>query len=138
MTANNPHEPGSAQEVKSIKLGRSAAKSAGPVLVTCVVFGIAIWWLAIVLSKIGVAPTVSSKGAAAVDQYQRAKDILQFVLPLATAAVGYWFGNHGASKVQEQAQQAHNKLNAVLDASTEGGLLTKARASFPSAFADMT
>jgi hypothetical protein len=109
-------------------------KSIGTVVITVFVFGIVIWWLVIVLGKIGVAPTVNSKGAVIVDQYQRAKDILLVVFPLATAAVGYWFGNQGRAKAQDQAQEAQNKVTAVLGSSDDGQLLRKAATSFPAAF----
>src|SRR6516225_2860103 len=56
-------------------------KSIGTVAVTVFVFGIVVWWLIVVLSKIGIAPTVNSKGAVTVDQYQRAKDILHVFFP---------------------------------------------------------
>jgi hypothetical protein len=81
-------------------------KSIGTVAVTVFVFGIVVWWLIVVLSKIGIAPTVNSKGAVTVDQYQRAKDILQVFFPLATAALGCWFGNRGTAKAQDRRNSA--------------------------------
>ena len=56
-------------------------KGIGSVLLTIFIFGIVIWWLAIVLSKIGMAPVINVKGAITLDQYGRAKDILTFVSP---------------------------------------------------------
>jgi hypothetical protein len=113
-------------------------KSIGTILITVFVFGIVIWWLAVVLGRIGTAPTVTSKGAVIVDQYERAKDILLVVFPLATAAVGYWFGNQGRARAQEQAQQAQSKVTAVLGASADGELLKKAATSFPAAFPELS
>ncbi|HUA40021.1 MAG TPA: hypothetical protein VMA32_00515 [Streptosporangiaceae bacterium] len=113
-------------------------KSIGTVVVTVFVFGIVIWWLAVVLARIGTAPLVNSGGAVIVDQYQRAKDILLVVFPLATAAVGYWFGNHGRDRALQQAEQAQSKVTAVLGSSDDGDLLKKAAASFPAAFPELS
>jgi len=113
-------------------------KSIGSILITVFVFGIVIWWLAVVLSRIGSTPTVTSKGAVIVDQYERAKDILLIVFPLATAAVGYWFGNQGRARAQEQAQQAQSKVTAVLGTSADGELLKNAAATFPAAFPELS
>lgn len=112
-------------------------KSIGTILITVFVFGIVIWWLAVVLNRIGTTPTVNATGTVIVDQYQRAKDILLVVFPLATAAVGYWFGNQGRARAQEQAQQAQSKVTAVLGTSDDGALLKKAAASFPAAFPEL-
>jgi len=113
-------------------------KSIGTVVITVFVFGIVIWWLAVVLNRLGTAPQVNAKGAVIVDQYQRATDILFVVFPLATAAVGYWFGNQGRSRAQEQAQQAQSKLTAVLGTSADGDLLKNAAATFPVAFPELS
>jgi|SRR5215472_3641546 len=113
-------------------------KSIGTVVASVFVFGIVIWWLAVVLNRLGTAPQVNSKGAVIVDQYQRATDILFVVFPLATAAVGYWFGNQGRVRAQEQAQQAQSKMTAVLGSSADGELLKKAAASFPAAFPELS
>lgn len=113
-------------------------KSIGTIVITVFVFGIVIWWLAVVLSRLGTAPAVNSKGAVIVDQYQRAKDILLVVFPLATAAVGYWVGNQGRARAQDQAQQAQNKVTALLGSSDDGELLRKAATSFPSAFPELS
>lgn len=113
-------------------------KSIGTVVITVFVFGIVIWWLAVVLDRLGTAPQVNSKGAVTVDQYQRATDILFVVFPLATAAVGYWLGNQGRARAQEQAQQAQGKVTAVLGSSADGELLKKAAATFPAAFPELS
>jgi hypothetical protein len=128
---------------KTSQTSQSAAlaaliKSVGTILVTVFVFGIVIWWLAVVLSRIGSAPSVNPSGAVIVDQYERAKDILLVVFPLATAAVGYWFGNQGRARAQEQAQQAQSKVTAVLGTSADGELLKKAAATFPAAFPELS
>jgi hypothetical protein len=113
-------------------------KSIGTVVITVFVFGIVIWWLTVVLNRLGTAPQVNAKGAVIVDQYQRATDILFVVFPLATAAVGYWFGNQGRSRAQDQAQQAQSKLTAVLGTSADGDLLKNAAAAFPVAFPELS
>jgi hypothetical protein len=113
-------------------------KSIGTIVITVFVFGIVIWWLAVVLNRLGTAPQVNSKGAVIVDQYQRATDILFVVFPLATAAVGYWFGNQGRTRAQDQAQQAQSKVTAVLGSSDDGDLLRKAAESFPAAFPELS
>lgn len=127
-------------------------KGIGSVLLTIFIFGIVIWWLAIVLSKIGMAPVINAKGAIALDQYGRAKDILTFVFPLATAAVGFWFGNQGTVQAQqqadtarqssqaahEQAKQSQTKLETVLGVSEDSHLIEKAAAAAPSAFPEVT
>jgi len=113
-------------------------KGIGSVLLTIFIFGIVIWWLAVVLSKIGMAPVVNSKGAITLDQYGRAKDILTFVFPLATAAVGFWFGNQGTVQAQQQADTAHARTEALLGASTDPQLMAKAATAAPSAFPGVT
>ena len=113
-------------------------KSIGTVVIIAFVFGIVIWWLAVVLDRLGTAPQVNSEGAVIVDQYQRATDILFIVFPLAAAAVGYWLGNQGRARAQEQAQQAQSKLTAVLGSSGDGDLLKKAAATFPAAFPELS
>jgi heme/copper-type cytochrome/quinol oxidase subunit 2 len=128
MTANPPRGTTASRNFTTLM------KSVGTMVVTIFVFGIVIWWLIVVLSKIGTAPGVNSKGAVTLDQYQRSKDILQIVFPLATAAVGYWFGNRGTARAQDQAHQAQNRLSAVLGASNEPDILTRAAASAPDAF----
>jgi hypothetical protein len=113
-------------------------KSIGTVVITVFVFGIVIWWLAVVLNRLGTPPRVNSKGAVVVDQYQRATDILFVVFPLATAAVGYWFGNQGRARAQEEAEQAQSKVTAVLGSSDDGELLKKAADTFPAAFPELS
>jgi hypothetical protein len=60
------------------------------------------------------------------------------VFPLATAAVGYWFGNQGRARAQEQAQQAQSKVTAVLGTSADSELLKNAAAIFPAAFPELS
>ena len=113
-------------------------KSIATLVITVFVFGIVIWWLAVVLNRLGTAPRVNSQGAVIVDQYQRATDILFVVFPLAAAAVGYWLGNQGRARAQEQAQQAQSRLTAVLGSSGDAELLKKAAATFPAAFPELS
>jgi hypothetical protein len=131
MAAKTAHTPSSATLAALIK-------STGTIVITAFVFGIVIWWLAVVLNRIGTAPRVNAEGAVTVDQYQRATDILFAVFPIATAAVGYWFGNQGRARAQEQAQQAQSRVTAVLGSSDDGELLKKAAATFPAAFPELS
>src|SRR5450755_3899206 len=114
-------------------------KGAGTIVVTLFIFVIVGAWLYFTATKVGVAPIFNSKGVATVDQYQRAKDILQIVFPLATAAVGFWFGNQQTAQAQkqadsatqrasdahQQAQASQAKVEAILGASTDPNLMQK-------------
>jgi hypothetical protein len=113
-------------------------KSIGTVVIAVFVFGIVIWWLAVVFNRLGTAPQVNAKGAVVVDQFQRATDILFVVFPLAAAAVGYWLGNQGRARAQEEARQAQSKITALLGSSADGDLLKKAAATFPAAFPELS
>ncbi len=80
-------------------------KGWGAIVVSVLTFGVLAWWLVVVATHIGDSPVVVD-GAVALDTFQRSKDILLVVLPLATTAVGYWLGNQGADKAEESAQAA--------------------------------
>lgn len=131
----------------------SNIKSWGSFLVTVFIFIAFFWVLYFVLHNIGSSPTKDTQGNV-VDKFARSKDILTVVLSLTTAAVGYWFGSDGKSKVEDQAAQAQthaadaqNQANqaksqvvkaekqksAILDASPPGALL-KAKNSHPELF----
>jgi hypothetical protein len=127
-------------------------KSAGTIIVTLFIFVIVGAWLYFTASKVGVVPLFNSKGTVTIDQYQRAKDILQIVFPLATAAVGFWFGSQGTVQAQnqadkatqtaqvahDQAQKSQAKVEAILGASEDPNLITKAATAAPSVFPEMT
>jgi hypothetical protein len=93
----------------------------------------AAWWLYVVASKLGKAPTKDAQGNV-VDEYQRAKDVLLVVLPLVTTAIGYWFGAQGKEKAEEKASQANDQSRAIAAVSGDPDILAKARAKYPSAF----
>jgi hypothetical protein len=112
-------------------------RGAGTIIVTLFIFAIVGAWLYFTASKVGVAPIFNSKGVPTIDQYQRAKDILQIVFPLATAAVGFWFGNQGAAQAHAQARQSQAKVEAILGASNDTDLINKAKGTAPGAFPEM-
>jgi len=126
-------------------------KGAGTIVVTLFIFVIVGAWLYFTATKVGVAPVFNSKGIPTIDQYGRAKDILLIVFPLATAAVGFWFGNQQTAQAQKQAdtatqsaqlahaqaRQSQAKVEAILGASNDTELIQKAKAASPSAFADL-
>ena len=110
-------------------------------IVTVVTAGIAVWWLIEVSYRIGEAPMKDGAGNITVDTYQRAKDVLVLVLPLFSAAIGYWLGSVGKEKAdagKENAEAAAAKkaqaLDAVLGVSNDEELLQRARDTFPDAF----
>jgi hypothetical protein len=123
-------------------------KNLGAVITTVFIFIILLWWLVVVARHIGEAPKVNKAGAVTLDVFQRSKDILLVVLPLATTAIGYWLGNQGAVQAQQTAQNANDQaqsaqkdaaaaqaqLAAVVDVS-EPNTLAKAKSTHPEAFA---
>ena len=127
-------------------------KGTGTMLVTLFIFVFVGAWLYFTATKVDVAPIFNRKGVATIDQYQRAKDILQIIFPLATAAVGFWFGNQQTAQAQkqadnatkrasdahQQAQASQAKVEAILGASSDPNLLQKATAAVPGAFAGAT
>jgi hypothetical protein len=132
-------------------LGMTRFRSIGTLFVTLFIFAIVGGWLLLTGFKIGISPSFNAKGAVTIDQYARAKDVLQIVFPLATAAVGFWFGNQGtvqaqnqADKATQNAQDAHTqarrsqaKVEAILGASNDADLINKAKAAAPGAFPEM-
>jgi hypothetical protein len=116
-------------------------KSVGAGIATVVTAGLAIWWLAVVWSRLGMEPKVNQSGAVVLDEYARAKDILLVVMPLFTASLAYWTGARGTTEAKEEAKEAKEEsnqvtkqLDAVLDSSPEG-VLQKAKQDHPEAFA---
>jgi hypothetical protein len=80
-------------------------KDIGAVVVTIVFALLVAWWLLEVARRLGTRPIVEN-GAVTLDEFQRAKDILVLVLPLLTAAAGYWFGNKGAEGAKDDAERS--------------------------------
>jgi hypothetical protein len=128
-------------------------KSWGSFVVTIFIFIAFFWVLFYVLHNIGSSPTKDAQGNV-VDKFARSKDILTVVLSLTTAAVGYWFGSDGKSKVEDQAAQAQThaadaqnqatqaknqvvkaekQKSAILDAAPPGAL-ARAKTSHPELF----
>lgn len=108
---------------------------------TTLLLALAIWWLFIASQYLSDAPRVDEEGNVALDEFQRAKDILLVVLPLMTAAAGYWFGAAGKERAENRADQASKdadnekrKIQAILDSSETTGLLAKAMKKYPDAF----
>jgi|SRR6476660_5295202 len=108
-------------------------RSVGAVFVSVVSALIAIWWLALVAERLGLAPVVDDHGTVVLDEFQRAKDILVVVLPLFTASIAYWVGSQGTTEAKEEAKSATEKLNAVVDVSA-AGILDAAKKKHPEAF----
>jgi hypothetical protein len=108
-------------------------KVVGALIATLFTGAILVWWLIIVATKLGVKPEVDSAGNVVLDEFQRSKDILLVVLPLFTAALGYWVGTRGESAAKEDADKAKDQLDAVVD-SADKGILADARRSHPEAF----
>ena len=75
-------------------------------VLTLVLLGLTIWWLAVVASLLGVGPTNDKAGKLLFDPFQRSKDILLAVMPLPTVALGYWFGAAGKQEAEKKADKA--------------------------------
>lgn len=94
-------------------MNKEIVKNLGSWVTTVFVFALVAWALYYVFQDHGTAPTLDSKGHVSVDRYAHAKDILDVVLPLATAAVGYWFGNKGVSDANAHADDARSQATAA-------------------------
>lgn len=80
-------------------------KGWGAISVTVLTFLVLAWWLGVVAAHLGDAPNVVG-GSVTLDVFQRSKDILLVVLPLATTAVGFWLGNQGVEEAEKNAERA--------------------------------
>jgi hypothetical protein len=121
----------------------------GAGITTVLIFVMLIWWLVVVSRYVGTSPVVDAKGNIIQDTFGNAKDILLAILPLATTAIGYWFGSQGTTQAQDTADHAtktaatattaaataQKQLSAVLDQSAPGTLL-RAKQNHPDAFPD--
>ncbi len=122
-------------------------KGLGALITTAFIFVILLWWLIVVALHVGTNPVVNADGVVTLDTFQRTKDILLVVLPLATTAVGFWLGSQGTAQAQETAQTAtrtaetaqaeavaaKDQLMALVDVS-EAHKLQEARNAHPAAF----
>lgn len=122
-------------------------RRAGAVIMTVVVVAGAVWWAVVVFSNLGVEPVYGEDGTLVIDKYSRAKDIFALVLPLLTAALGYWFGSQGTVKAEEKAGEAEAKADVARErelmltsiaaqAPADGGrtILEEARRLYPEQF----
>jgi hypothetical protein len=105
-----------------------------------VLAGLVAWWLVAISQQLATAPTYADDGTLILDPFQRAKDILTVLLPLLTAAIGFYAGAEGKEKAEELKEQAEankDKAQAQLTAVTSVGdpdILAKAKEAFPEAF----
>ena len=125
---------------------KDIVKNFGTWITTLFVFALVFYALYYVFKDRTTAPEVDASGKVTLDVYGRSKDILLVVLPLATAAVGYWFGNKGVSDATAQATDAkaeataaQNETKAVVAAASAQlppgtDILAEAKASHPDAF----
>lgn len=111
-------------------------KTVGAGVVTILTGVLVIWWLIEVALVLDVAPKISN-GAVALDQYQRAKDILLVVFPLFSASIAYWVGSSGTADAKKDASDAQVQLKAVLDQAPQG-TLSSAKEELPQAFPEFT
>jgi hypothetical protein len=91
------------------KLADEWLKPVGAIVVTLFTGIILVWWLVLVRDKIGATPQLDSEGNVILDEWQRAKDILLVVVPLFTAAMGYWIGSKESATAAEKADKAEKK-----------------------------
>lgn len=125
---------------------KDIVKNIGAWVTTLFVFGLVIWALYYVFQDHGTAATFDAHGKKLVDKYENSKTTLLAVLPMASAAVGYWFGNKGisdanarADSAKDEAKAAQQETKAVVataSASLPVGtdILAQAKADHPDAF----
>jgi hypothetical protein len=109
-------------------------------VITGLLFVAVLFWLWVIWRVID-EPVSQDINGNVLDQFQRSKDVLLVLLPLLTTALGYWFGIAGAEKAdtradaaRQQAVAAQGQLAAVLDATTDKGLLKDAKELHGDAF----
>lgn len=133
-------------------------RRAGAVVMTGIVVVGAAWWAVVVFMNLGVEPVYNEDGTLRIDRFSRAKDILSLILPLLTAALGFWFGSQGTVKAEKQADKAekqadqarkavdaaHNRevaltsVAAHTSADSEKSILELAKEQFPDHFPETT
>ena len=92
--------------------GREIVKNIGSWATTLFVFALVFWAMYYVFQDHGTRPEIED-GQVVLDKFGNAKDVLLVVLPLASAAVGYWFGNRGIAEANTNAQAAREDANAA-------------------------
>lgn len=107
-------------------------KPVGALVVTVFTAVILLWWLFLVQDKIGSIPTLDDEGNVILDEWQRAKDILLVIVPLFTAAMGYWIGSKESADAREDAATAQEQR---VEAEKRVGALSGALS--PEAFGDL-
>ena len=102
-------------------------------LLTLVLLGLVIWWLLIISGYLTTVPTTDKNGAIVADPLAEANKVLAVFLPTVTTALGYWFGVAGKEKVEEKAEKATAKADALFAAATPQ-VLDDAMNRYPAAF----
>ncbi len=127
-------------------MDKDIIKNIGTWATTLFVFALVAWALFYVFADLGTAAVLDAKGHVTLDKYARSKDVLSVVFPLATAAVGYWFGNKGVSDANAHADEAtarataaQKETKAVVAAASAKlppgtDILTEAKSAHPEAF----
>ncbi len=125
---------------------KEIVENVGSWITTVFVFAVVAWALYHVFEDHGTAAVLDKNGKVTLDKFANSKDILAIVLPLATAAVGYWFGNKGVADANAQAdgakaeataaQQETKAVVATASAKLPVGtdILAEAKKSHPDAF----
>ncbi|MGJ7442177.1 hypothetical protein [Aquipuribacter sp. MA13-6] len=115
-----------------MKIPRGAFDGWARLILTLALLAILVWWLLETRARMDAEPLIRD-GVVVVDAFKNAQTILLVVVPLATTAIGYWFGAQGKEKAEGKAEAATAQLNAVVDSSTEP-LLQRAMREHPQAF----
>lgn len=112
-------------------------RNTGTIVTTVAVFVLVLVWMIAVWVNLGKLPEYNDDGTVRIDEFQRAKDILSLVFPLATIAVGYWLGSEGKAKSDDKAKAAEAENTAIRTAVKESNdpeILTRAKAIFDEQF----
>ncbi len=127
-------------------MDKEIIKNIGTWVTTVFVFALVAWALYYVFADHGTPAVLDAHGHVTLDKYGRSKDVLSVVFPLATAAVGYWFGNKGVSDANAHADEAtarataaQKETKAVVAAASAKlppgtDILTEAKNAHPEAF----
>lgn len=79
---------------------------------TFILLALLCWCLWETFKRVDVVPTVEN-GAVKLDPFKNAQTILMVVLPLATTALGYWFGAEGKEKAEKSAARANDEVTKL-------------------------
>ncbi|GAB2666769.1 hypothetical protein GCM10027169_31070 [Gordonia jinhuaensis] len=103
-------------------------------LLSLALCGLLVYAFVAAWNSLATPPVIDAHGTVIVDQYRRAVDLAQLILPFITVLMGFWFGSEGKKRVVKQRESAETRLTAVLGASDDPQLLRRAAASAPEAF----